>query len=493
MKRAVQLLFGARLYSFLLFFAVSALCAQTPTVEESITLVENNLLPSVQFADTSYIRFTIGERMQMYNVPSVSIAVINNGKIEWAKAYGVADKEHNTPATTTTMYQAASMSKSVNAVCVMTLVQEGKLSLDTDIRQYLKTWTFPDNEFSTGKKITLRNLLSHTAGLSTHGFGGYAPGDSLPSINQILDGVSPANSEAVRPIALPNEKSIYSGGGTVISQKILQDNIDSDYAHLVWQRVLEPLHMTHSTFAQPLPAALVQNVATGYDSDGEEIKGKYHIYPEQAPAGLWTTPTDFAHFILAVQHSLKNDGTGILRDTLARELLAVIPGSDGAATGFSIRERGGEKYFSHGGSNEGFKSHYYGSFSSGRGAVVMINSDQYDIIPEIISSIATVYNWKDCYQPTIKKLALPPDSLLQRYTGTYQMKRPELTFTVRSAGNYLEVTADGKTYERMYFTSDTSFILLSADYLEYEFAGSHPAAADTLLVRQGDAVFTATR
>lgn len=176
------------------------------TQPSRIHAVENSLTETrtLIFEDSILARYTIAERMQHYRIPSVSIALIHNGKIAWVKAYGYADIEKDKKADTGTLYQVASITKSVNAFGVMRLVQSGKLSLDRDIRGYLQTWTFPDNEKSTGKPVTLRQLLSHTAGLSVHGFIGYRTTDSIPSVNQVLDGTRPANNEAIKPIHAPN-------------------------------------------------------------------------------------------------------------------------------------------------------------------------------------------------------------------------------------------------------------------------------------------------
>ncbi len=188
--------------------------AQITRSNAKITQVENSLLANAEivFADSIIPKFNIYDRMKLYKVPSLSIAVINNGRIEWAEAYGLADVNEKRPANVNTIYQAASISKSVNAFCVMKLYQDGKLSLDKDFRQYLKSWKFPENDFSNGRTITLKNLLSHTAGLSTSGFMGYSIKDTILSIDEILDGRKPANSEAVRSIYPSNTQFKYSGG-----------------------------------------------------------------------------------------------------------------------------------------------------------------------------------------------------------------------------------------------------------------------------------------
>ena len=171
-------------------------------------------------ADEAIIR-----SMKLYGVPSVSIAVIQHGKIAWAKAYGMADETTKRAADTNTIYQVASMSKSLNAYCIMRLVQEGRLSLDTDIRQYLHSWIFPDNTFSKNARLTIRSLLSHTAGLGVHGFRGYLHTETIPTINEMLNGTAPSNSGKIEAMLEPGTKVEYSGGGTLITRKILQDNI----------------------------------------------------------------------------------------------------------------------------------------------------------------------------------------------------------------------------------------------------------------------------
>ena len=161
--------------------------------------------------------------MKKYNINGVSIAVIHNYQIEWARGYGFADVSENRPVTEKTLFQAASISKSLNSVGVLKLVQEKKLDLNSDINKYLVTWKFPYDEKSNNKIITLTNLLSHTGGLTIHGFPGYAKGEVLPTLPQILDGQKPANTEAVRSSTEPGKRVIYSGGGITISQMIVMD------------------------------------------------------------------------------------------------------------------------------------------------------------------------------------------------------------------------------------------------------------------------------
>ena len=454
---------------------------------DKIAAVENNLSETTEiiFADSIVPKYNILERMNLYKVPSISMAIINNGKIEWAKTYGYADIEDKRPANSETLYQVASISKSVNSVGIMKLVESGKLTFSKDIRSYLKTWAFPDNEFSEGKTITLKNLLSHTAGLSIHGFIGYSATDTIPTINKILDGERPANNKPVKPIYPPGEHFEYSGGGSAIIRKILDDNISGNYDSLMQALVLKPLKMTNSTFGQPLKPQY-KNYAYAYDQYMHRLKGDYYIYPEQSAGGLWSTATDIARFVLAIQSSLNGDKTSIIDKNVAVEMLTPI--LDNYALGFGIDEKGGEKYFWHEGESYGFRSIYYGSFTTGKGVVILTNSypdNGKPLIYEILHSVASVYQWKDFYNPVVKKLVNVPDSLLDKYTGDYYSENPQMKVSIVKKNNSLELTA--RRPEKMYATGLNTFFLASSPNDNCVFSSSkNDDVIDTFEVIQGN-------
>jgi CubicO group peptidase (beta-lactamase class C family) len=410
--------------------------------------------------------------MKFYHVQGVSIAVVKNYQIEWARGYGWADSAEQRPVTTSTLFQAGSISKSLNAVGVLKLVQDGKLDLYTDINTYLKSWKFPYDSLARGKKITIANLLSHSAGLNVHGFGGYEKGDSIPSLVQILNGSRPANSPPVRSQFAPSLKFQYSGGGTVISQLIVQDITQMPYDRFMWRNVLKPMGMTNSSYTQPPAKGNLQKSATAYDDHGKEIRGKYHIYPEQAAAGLWTTPTDLAKYIIETQLSLQGKSNKVLNQQLTR--LRLTPYVDSAiALGVFINTRGGQRYFGHGGQDRGFVARFWGSFENGNGVVVMCNSDNGDILEEIINSVGTVYGWKEFYQPvvTLKHLAIS-DAVLQSYTGQYRVTDasegqynlvPGAIFTISKNGKQLRAQAAGQQVFDIYPETETRFFPETTD------------------------------
>ncbi|MEP7236552.1 MAG: serine hydrolase domain-containing protein [Ferruginibacter sp.] len=444
-----------------LILTVCTSCAQnrqeeystSTSTNDTIKMVENNLSGPVQIQD-SINTWNMEQRMKEKGINGVSIAVIRNYKIAWAKGYGIADKKANKPVTTQTLFQAASISKSLNGVGVVKLVQDKKIDLYTDINTYLKSWQFPYDTVSHGNKITVANLLSHTAGLTVHGFPGYELRDSIPTIEQILDGKRPANSPPVRSMFEPGLRSEYSGGGITISQLIVTDITGEQYVTYMQENVLDPLGMTMSSYRQPPARSEEKFLATGYRGDGKEVKGKYHIYPEQAAAGLWTNPTDLSKYIIETQLSIQGKSNKVLNAEMTK--LRLTPYIDSsAALGVFIMEKGGMKYFSHGGANEGFRSQYYGSFGWGNGVVVMVNSDDGSIMNEIINSVATVYKWKDFYTPAVRKAIPVTAGMLDAYTGKYVLNKDTVTIT-SDIDKIVFHVSNGEVY-RVYFSTDEDF------------------------------------
>jgi len=426
--------------------------------------------------------WTIKERMEHYHVKALSIAVIQNYKIAWAKGYGWADDSLKVPATTQTLFQAASISKSLNGVGVMKLVQDKKIDLYADINTYLTSWKFPYDSLSKGKKISVANLLSHTGGLTVHGFEGYTPGKPVPTVAEVLDGKTPANSDPIRSMYEPGLKSEYSGGGITISQMIVMDVTHQPYDKYMYDNVLKPLGMTGSTYQQP--PADKKLLATGYRGDGKAIPGKYNTYPEQAAAGLWTNPTDLAKYIIETQLALQGKSHKVLdQQTTKLRLTPYIDKS--AALGVFILDRDSAKYFNHGGANEGFRCDYYGSFEGGNGVVVMVNSDEGAIMNELINSVAKVYGFKGLYTSKTYKTVAVADSVLQKYTGEYELE-PKLLLFITCDGGHLYGQATGQGRLELFPESQTKFFLTAAP-IELEFVKDDKGKVVKLIVYQNGA------
>lgn len=425
----------------------------SPEVQDRIVRVENSLAGWLQTGkgDT----WSLFERMKKYNVNGVSIAVIHNYKIEWAKGYGFADLSEKRRVTEKTLFQAASISKSIHSVGVLRLVQDGKLDLNTDINNYLVAWRFPYDS-KTGKNfITLRQLLSHTAGLTIHGFPGYEQGTVLPSIPEILDGRGPANTEPVRSYIEPGKEFSYSGGGTTVSQMIVMEVTKKPYADFMQEFVLSPLGMTSSSYQQPPRTEMLPLLATGYKPDGSEVKGRFHIYPEQAAAGLWTNPSDLCRYIIETQLAFKGESSRILNMELTRLRVTPVILDAGLGTFINSRVTGSSKYFNHNGGNEGFSCTSVGSLNEGNGVVVMINSDNGAILEEIVNSVASVYNWKDYYLPLKIRPVDVSGEILDNYAGKYNLDGT--TGTIRKTPGGLVINAYGTDDWKLYFTTDSDF------------------------------------
>ena len=410
-------------------------------------MVEKSLGEEIKTSDDPIF---LSDRMKYYDVPAVSIAVIKNFRVEWVRSYGFADKEANVPATPETLFQAASISKSVNALGVLMLFEKRKLDLDADINTYLKTWRFPYDSTKGKKTITMRNLLSHTAGTSVHGFRGYAAGETLPTITQILNGEKPANSAPIRSMFDAGTRVQYSGGGTTISQLITMDLTGKPYDVYMAENVMKPLGMNLSFYTVPAPASKL--LSTGYRGDGSPVDGKYHSYPEQAAAGLWTNPAELARFIIEIQLALQGKSKVITQAT-AKEMVKPVM-LENALGVFVISD----KYFSHNGANEGFRCRYVGSLTSGDGVVVMVNSDNGTIVQEIANSVATVYGWDDYYNQIRKTVVSVPDELLDSYTGEYEIA-PTFRITIRREGHALKAEATNQGVVDLFAESKSRFFL----------------------------------
>ncbi len=358
------------------------------TVEKRIRNVETGFLSG---------KATLADRMREYHVPGVSIAVIQDYQIDWAKGYGVQEAGRDDPVTTETLFQAASISKPVAAYAALRLVQAGKIGLDDDVNTRLVAWRVPDNQFTQGNPVTLRRLLSHTAGTSVAGFRGYGAGQPVPTTRQILTGEPPANSGPVTVDTPPGRRYFYSGGGYTIVQQLVSDLAGRPYGDYLRDSLLRPLGMTHSTFEQPLPQALWPQAAVGHTARGAPIPGRWMTHPELGAAGLWTTPSDLARFAIEVQRARQGEPGALLDVDLAQAMLKtqVEDERQGAwGLGVNVGGEGQGRWFSHGGGNYGYRCRLIALPATGQGLLVMTNAESGgELIHEILLSVATEYNW----------------------------------------------------------------------------------------------------
>lgn len=474
---------GGVLFSILAMM-FSGVCALTPVgqtsgefretghtadVAQRIERVENGLLPPAVVKGEAPVKMTLGDRMRFYKTPGVSIALINDGKIEWARGYGVLEAGGNEPVTPATLFQAASISKSLTAMVALRLVEQGKLDLDSDVNKRLVSWKIPENEFTKDQRVTVRRLLAHTAGVAVPGFIGYPVEQAMPDLRQILEGEKPANSAPIRVDMTPGTKFRYTGGGFVILQQLMMDVTGERFPELMQKMLLRPLGMKNSSFDQPLALPLASRAAAGHLPNGTEIKGKWFVYPELGPAGLWTTPTDLAQLLIEIQKAR----LGKSRKALSAKStnLMLTPEIDNAALGWFVDGKERSARFSSSGANVGYKCRMVGYLNSGRGVVVMTNSENgAELTNEILRSVAAEYGWPD-FHPRERVIVKVDPAIYDSYAGEYEIAPGFILFVSREGDKLFSrampvptpPSAANQPKSEMFPESETTFFVKDAD------------------------------
>ena len=412
----------------LILLLTSAISLNTVFPQKAITTID--LIKKVETGLTTQVHiegdstWSIEDRMEHYGIPGVSIAVINNGKIEWAKGYGVMDKESKSPVTEQTLFQASLLSMPVTAYGALSLVEQNKVSLNENINSYLKSWKLPDNEFTKEKKATIKNLLNHSAGINLHAIPGYSTDSPAPTLVEILNGTPPVKNNPILVNKEPDEGKYISDGGYAIIQQMMIDVEGKKFPEVMNELVLQPLEMNNSTFNQSLSTEQLTMAATGYLQDGSMVKGKRHTYPVMASNGLWSNAADIAKFIINIQQTVKGSSNkGLSKDMT--ELMLTPYGKSGYygpqfkyGLGFGIMNKKDEIYFNHWGWNRGFFGLMMAHKDKGYGVVVLANSTYPAFNAEVIRSVALAYQW-DNYVPVHKKMEIE-QSLVDEITGRYQ-------------------------------------------------------------------------
>ncbi len=402
----------------LLTFVLLSSCKETVNFEEQIqneiTLIEENLLPPVIIKD-SLVNFALRDRLKEYNVKGISIALIEGGEIKWAKGYGVANETDS--ISKHTLFQAGSISKPITALAALKLVSEGKLDLDTDIRQYLKSWELPKNDYDRVNKVTLRKLLSHTAGINVSGFTGYVKSENKPTLNDILNGE--AKNDAIKLDTIPGVRWSYSGGGYVIVEKIIEDVTEEPFFDYLKKEILIPLGMENTKYLIPSKGSK-SHISSGF-VNGDIIEDGSLVYYQPSAAGLWSTPSDLARFCIAIQDAISGKRTGIISQELAKEMIEKNINNWGL--GPQLNYESDSLIFQHNGNTKGFTASIKAFAYKGKGLVIMTNSDmEQKLIPEIVRTVAYHYDWRVETPLSITPIKLNED-LMNTFLGEYKYEK----------------------------------------------------------------------
>ena len=390
-------------------------------------------------------------QMARRDVAGLSLAIVQDGRIVVAKGYGVADRSTRTPVTVNTLFQAGSISKPVAAVGALHLVEQGKLSLDADVNRYLTSWKVPQNGFTARSLVTLRGLLSHTAGMTVHGFPGYDVNQPLPTLVQVLEGTPPTNTAPVRVDTTPGAIWRYSGGGFSVMQLMVTDVTGLPFPRFMQENVLGPIGMTASSYEQPQPPARAALTAAGYYADRTPVRGRWHLYPEMAAAGLWTTATDLAKFAIEIQETLAGRGHGVLSPAMARQFITSVRNDYGLGVG--VNGSGRALTFSHGGRDEGFDALLIATAETGQAIAVMINGNENSgMTNRLFRYVARAYGWpEESYPPAVPAAQTGvtlPAARLTELAGYYELAENQMvTLVPNRDGTGLVTLTDGLPHE----------------------------------------------
>jgi CubicO group peptidase (beta-lactamase class C family) len=454
---------------------------ETSTIEQRIQRIQNGLVPPVIFEGETPKKIRLLDRMEELGIPAVSIAVIHDGKIEWARGFGSL-KIGGPPVTPDTLFQAGSISKPVAAMAALKLVESGKMDLDADINQYLSSWKVPASKFTDTEKVTLRRLLGHTAGMTVHGFPGYATDEQVPTLVQVLNGEKPANTAPIVVNTVPGTIIRYAGGGYEVMQLALQDVTGKPFPELLQELVLGPAGMIQSTYEQPLHQDRLAQAAVPYQQGKVPVRGGAHIYPEMAAAGLWTTPSDLARFAINLQETLSGKSKGVLSREMAVRMTTNVMSRSNYGLGLELGGIESNPHFGHSGVNAGFQN-YFVAYHNGDGAVIMTNSDTGRmIINDILRAIANEYGWPDFKSTIRKRISVSPD-VLNQYTGVYQLE-PNVNLEVTLKDNQLMAQATGQYKFALYAMSETRFFPTVVK-AEVEFIKDESGKVTHLIFSQG--------
>lgn len=482
---------------------------QPPKPAEAMRAFEAGLRPAVHVRGEPAVRWTLAERMKHYGVPGVSIAVIRNGQVAWAKGYGVLQVGKPERVDAATLFSVGSLSKVATAAITLRLAEAGTLQLDRDVSTYLTRWKLPPNPFTAVRPVTLRGILSHSAGLTLSGFPDFQPDQPLPRIEDTLAGRPPSRTEPVRVATMPGTVSSYSGGGTTVEQLVIEEVTRGSFEDAAKRNLFAPLNMQRSTYVNPLPAEWT-NVAKAHDGKGEPtaLPRGYESMPELAASGLWTTPSDYAQILVAVIDAWRGGAGGFLSPATARDMTTEV-GPSRVGLGPFVDGYGVSRRISHSGSNDSYRAWFEAYLADGNGVVIFTNgANGSRIRPEIRRAIAAAEGWPESrLDVEVPSVPLSREALTE-LSGTYLVTPPTgvnatrisvepavVAFRVAADGNQLILsdTRPGAPPTALIAADPTNFVLADDAERRVEFVRGYDGKIERLVFRDSGFAIEAVR
>ncbi|HEY0661992.1 MAG TPA: serine hydrolase domain-containing protein [Lysobacter sp.] len=386
--------------------------------QQSLAALEHGLRPVVLKAGEPLPAWSLRERMAHYHVPGVAIAILKNGEVVHAAGYGVREAGTHDAVDADTLFSVGSISKVAAAATSLRLVSQGRIDLDRDVNAYLKSWRIPSAPDIGNPVVTMRMLMSHTAGLNVHGFPDFQPGERLPTLIETLDGKSPAKNDAVRLKHEPGWVSDYSGGGVMVEQQVIEDVTGLPLEAVARTLVFDPIGMPRSTFENPLPATR-GNIAKAHDEQGRPtaLPRGWETFPELAACGLWTSANELGAFVGALIKSYQGKGDFLPRAIATEMMTEVSPSPHGL--GPRVEGAGTTRIFHHGGANDSYHAWIEGYLETGDGFVILTNGAQgYDLHREIRNALSDALGHG--VNPAVRSVALGTTAPAD-YAGSYRI------------------------------------------------------------------------
>lgn len=337
--------------------AVLASCAganapPVPLHQDAGRAIAYTPAPRVSVAGDPVQAKTMSEYADELGVPAVSLAIFQDGALahQAFKGDGIGPDS---------LFQGASLAKSVSSAVIVTLAMREGISLDEDVSPYITSFDLTSLE-GYQAPVTLRQLLSHTSRAGVEGFPGYPQSADLPTNLEVILGSERANTERVA-FSRPTNKWYYSGGGYQIAQAFAEDVSGMPFDQLAQELILGPVGMSRSLFAETMDPESIAPLTPvpGIDNEGP-VEGGWHNYPELATAGLWTSAADYGKFVIAVMAAADGEENTGIAPEVAKEMLTVAGQANpvrgyGLGFGILLNDDGSVQSFEHHGSNEGYR------------------------------------------------------------------------------------------------------------------------------------------